>query len=190
MALPFITGPKMKTLARGVWLLGMLAMAMPALAQTIAQPPAAPDKVIAAPPDPRVAMSETFAKDTLENGKFLWKDGTTEVDRLLLRLTEQLIYAYDDDRLVAVSSVSTGRAGHETRAGNFKILAKYRRYFSKKYDNAPMPYMQQITSYGVALHAGQLPGHPASHGCIRLPYDFAAKLFDATKIGTPVQITQ
>jgi len=185
-----MTAPKIKVLAQRLSLLGVLALAVPAHAQTPAQPPMAVEGALQAAPDPRTAMSQTFDKDTLENGKFLWKDGATEVDRLLLRLTEQLIYAYDDDRLVAVSTVSTGRAGHETRAGNFRILAKYRRYFSKKYDNAPMPFMQQITSYGVALHAGQLPGHPASHGCIRLPYDFAAKLFDATKIGTPVQITQ
>nr|WP_243414957.1 L,D-transpeptidase family protein [Altererythrobacter segetis] len=177
-------------MVQGLSLLGAPALAIPAQAQTTDEPVVAVVRLAEAADDPRAAMSEAFGQDTLENGKFLWTDGTTEVDRLALRLTEQLIYAYDDDRLVAVSTVSTGRAGHETLPGSFKVLAKYRRYFSKKYDNAPMPYMQQITSYGVALHAGRLPGYPASHGCIRLPDEFAAKLFEATKIGTPVLITK
>jgi hypothetical protein len=151
--------------------------------------PAATTQTSDASPDRRAQMSEAFGQDTLENGKFLWKDGVTEVDRLAISLAEQLIYAYDDDRLVAVSTVSTGRPGYETRPGSFRILAKNRTYFSRKYDNAPMPFMQLITTYGVALHAGNLPGNPASHGCIRLPTDFAAKLFEVTSIGTPVVIS-
>jgi lipoprotein-anchoring transpeptidase ErfK/SrfK len=109
---------------------------------------------------------------------------------VVISLSDQLAYLYRGNTLVAAASISTAKAPKITPTGIFTILEKRPMYRSKKYDNAPMPFMQQITSYGVALHAGQLPGHPASHGCIRLPYDFAAKLFDATKIGTPVQITQ
>jgi len=61
-------------------------------------------------------------------------------------------------------------------------------YYSKKYDNAPMPYAQRIDQYGIAMHAGAIPGYPASHGCIRLPAKFAAKLFQSTDIGTKVYI--
>ena len=61
-------------------------------------------------------------------------------------------------------------------------------YHSRKYENAPMPHMQLLDNYGIALHAGMIPGHPASHGCVRLPAKFAAKLFTVTKVGTPVLI--
>ena len=61
-------------------------------------------------------------------------------------------------------------------------------YHSIKYDNAPMPFMQRLDNYGIALHAGSLPGYPASHGCIRLPSTFASKLFSATRVGTEVLI--
>jgi hypothetical protein len=161
-------------------------------AHACAQPQEASEQAVAnavAPPaHPHDAMLATFGQEALANGKYLWRDGASKVDRLLLILSEQRIYAYDLDQLVAVATVSTGAPGRETLPGNFRILAKHRYYYSRKYDNAPMPYMQQITSYGVALHAGHLPGYPASHGCIRLPTEFAAKLFSATQIGTPVSI--
>lgn len=180
---------KLHCLTQAIALTSALALYVPAEGQ-VTDPPAV---AVAAPTpaalDPHAAMFDAFGQDTLENGKFLWKDGTTEVDRLVLNLSEQRVYAYDAGNMVAVSTVSTGRPGHETRPGSFSILAKYRYYRSKKYDNAPMPYMQQITSYGVALHAGPMPGYPASHGCIRLPTQFAANLFAATHIGIPVLIT-
>ena len=75
-----------------------------------------------------------------------------------------------------------------TPTGIFPILEKKRFHRSIKYDNAPMPFMQRIDRYGIALHGGHLPGHPASHGCIRLPGEFAAKLFRVTDVGTPVLI--
>ncbi len=181
---------KMKCLTQALALVGVLALAVPAQAQSSAEAVAAAATASDPALDPHAAMAEAFGQDTLANGKFLWKDGTSHVDRLVLYLGEQRIYAYDGGELVGVSTVSTGRPGHETRPGSFKILAKYRYYRSKKYDNAPMPYMQQITSYGVALHAGPMPGYPASHGCIRLPTQFAANLFATTKIGIPVLVTQ
>ena len=90
--------------------------------------------------------------------------------------------------LVAVSTISSGKPGKDTPTGIFPILEKKRLHRSIKYDNAPMPFMQRIDEYGIALHAGHLPGHPASHGCVRLPGEFAAKLFRVTEVGTPVLI--
>jgi lipoprotein-anchoring transpeptidase ErfK/SrfK len=102
----------------------------------------------------------------------------------------QRAYVFDDGALVASSPVSTGKRGHETPAGTFRILQKKVRHRSSKYDNAPMPYMQRLTNYGIALHAGRLPGYPASHGCIRLPWGFAKKLYGLTDHGTKVTITR
>ena len=90
--------------------------------------------------------------------------------------------------LIAVAAISTGEPGRDTPTGIFEVLDKKKFHRSIKYDNAPMPHMQRINEYGIALHAGHNPGHPASHGCIRLPAQFAAKLFGVTSIGTPVLI--
>ena len=76
-----------------------------------------------------------------------------------------------------------------TPTGKFDILQKRARHFSNKYNNAPMPFMQRLTWDGIALHAGQIPGHPASHGCVRLPMDFARALFTATEVGASVHVT-
>src|SRR4249920_3968153 len=90
--------------------------------------------------------------------------------------------------LVARSSVSTGVQGHPTPIGVFSIIGKELWHRSNIYSAAPMPYMQRITWSGIALHAGVLPGHPASHGCIRLAKDFAIRLWHLTKRGTRVII--
>ena len=85
--------------------------------------------------------------------------------------------------------VSTGRRGRETPTGAFTILQKEVVHRSRTYDDASMPYMQRLTWKGVSMHAGHLPGYPASHGCIRLPAGFAKLLYKVTKLGTPVIIT-
>lgn len=132
-------------------------------------------------------MRATFDRTSLKNGKFLWKKSHEGgVSRVVIDLTGQLAYAYDGDELVAASTISSGVEKHPSPIGIFPILEKRRHYRSIKYDNASMPFMQRIDDYGIALHAGHLPGRPASHGCIRLPSEFAAKLFAATRIGTPV----
>ena len=82
--------------------------------------------------------------------------------------------------------VSTGQKGRETPAGIFSIIQKQAEHYSNLYDDAYMPNMQRITWSGIALHGGPLPGYPASHGCIRMPYDFAAQLFDETPLGLRV----
>ena len=85
-------------------------------------------------------------------------------------------------------TVSTGSDGHETPVGDFTILEKQVFHRSNLYSDAPMPYMQRLTWDGIALHAGQLPGYPASHGCIRLPKAFARQLFDLTSMGGAVSV--
>jgi hypothetical protein len=92
--------------------------------------------------------------------------------------------------LIARSSVSTGVPDHPTPLGVFSVISKQRWHRSNIYSAAPMPYMQRITWSGIALHAGVLPGYPASHGCIRLTDSFATQLFHVTKRGTRVIIAQ
>ena len=96
---------------------------------------------------------------------------------------------FRDGELWDTSPVSTGKRGHETPAGTFRILQKKVHHRSNLYDNAPMPYMQRLTWGGVALHAGRVPGYPASHGCIRLPRSFAKKLYKITDFATEVTVT-
>ena len=108
---------------------------------------------------------------------------------MVINLTSQRAMVYRDGVLIAASTISTGSKDRETPTGVFPILEKQVVHRSSTYDNASMPYMQRLTSKGVALHAGNLPGYAASHGCIRLPAGFAKLLYGATQIGTPVMIT-
>jgi len=105
---------------------------------------------------------------------------------VVVSLVEQRLYVYRNGIAIGVSSISSGRRGHETPEGTFTILQKARFHRSDLYDDAPMPFMQRLTWDGVALHAGTLPGYPASHGCIRLPAAFAGKLFDVTRKGETI----
>lgn len=108
----------------------------------------------------------------------------------VVALSEQHVTIYDADGKILRAPVSTGQSGYETPAGIYSILEKNREHYSNLYDDASMPFMQRITWSGIALHAGQLPGHPASHGCIRLPTSFAERLFDSTKLGMRVVIVR
>jgi lipoprotein-anchoring transpeptidase ErfK/SrfK len=110
--------------------------------------------------------------------------------RVLVSLDQQKAYVLRGGEIVASSPVSTGKKGHETPVGTFRVLQKKVHHRSSKYDNAPMPYMQRLTNYGIALHAGRVPGYPASHGCIRLPSSFAKKLYAMTDHGTSVTVTR
>jgi hypothetical protein len=107
----------------------------------------------------------------------------------VVSLSDQGVSIYGDDGLIARAPVSTGMAGHRTPTGVFSVIQKSRWHRSNIYSGAPMPYMQRITWSGVALHAGVLPGYPASHGCIRLPTGFAQQLWGMTKIGARVVVT-
>ena len=126
----------------------------------------------------------------LKPGEYWWKPGLSPRGPVvaLVSLPQQTIYVYRNGILIGRSSVSSGRKGNSTPPGVFNILEKKQTHYSKKYNNAPMPNMQRLTWTGIAMHSGQLPGYPASHGCIRLPYDFSALLFDATSKGGTVVI--
>ncbi len=115
--------------------------------------------------------------------------GTPRGVRVVVSIPQQKAYVFEDGELLATSPVSTGKPGHETPVGTFRITQKKVHHKSNRYANAPMPYMQRLTNYGIALHAGKLPGYPASHGCIRLPWSFAKKLYGITDFGTKVTVT-
>jgi hypothetical protein len=106
----------------------------------------------------------------------------------VVSIGDQRMSVYGPDGLAARVPVSTGMRGHPTPTGVFSIVQKKRFHRSNIYSGAPMPYMQRITWSGIALHAGALPGYPASHGCIRLPSSFAPRLFGATEIGQRILI--
>ena len=104
----------------------------------------------------------------------------------IVSLRNQRITVYDAKGWILRAPVSSGQNGRETPAGIFSILQKRAEHYSNLYDDAYMPHMQRITWSGIALHGGVLPGYPASHGCVRMPFDFAARLFDATSLGMRV----
>ena len=132
----------------------------------------------------------TLRAATLAPGEFVWESSASAGALfVVINLASQRAMVYRDGVLIAASTISTGSKDRETPTGVFPILEKQLMHRSSTYDNAPMPYMQRLTSKGVALHAGNLPGFAASHGCIRLPTGFAKLLYGATQIGTPVMIT-
>jgi L,D-transpeptidase catalytic domain/Putative peptidoglycan binding domain len=108
---------------------------------------------------------------------------------LIVSLSQQRVDVYRGMTLITSSQVSTGMPGHATKAGVFSILEKQRYHHSNMYSGAPMPWMNRITWSGTALHAGVVPNHPASHGCIRLPYSFAPKLYKITTVGEHVVVS-
>ena len=136
------------------------------------------------------SVAETVKR--LRPGEYVWAPQIAPVGPLLLivNLNSQRAVLYRNGVPVAASSVSTGRPGYRTPTGVFTILQKHVEHYSTTYDNAPMPYLQRLTWRGIALHAGQLPGYPASHGCIRLPDGFARLLYGVTKLGRTVVITE
>ena len=107
----------------------------------------------------------------------------------IVSIKSQQVTFYDAEGWILRAPVSTGTTGRETPAGIFAILEKDKDHHSSLYDDASMPNMQRITWNGLALHGGPLPGHAASHGCVRMPYDFAEKLFDKTRIGMRVIVS-
>ena len=110
--------------------------------------------------------------------------------QVMISLRQQRLTVFSAGVPIASSAVSSGQTGFETPAGVYSILQKNRHHESNIYSGAPMPYMQRITWSGIALHEGQLPGYPASHGCIRLPGAFASTLFGLTKVGARVIVSR
>jgi lipoprotein-anchoring transpeptidase ErfK/SrfK len=143
----------------------------------------------AAAAEPAPAAVETAV---LSPGEFVWQPERSpagEVE-IVVSIPLQRAYVYRGGTLIGVTTVSTGKPGHRTPTGKFDILQKRAKHFSSIYNNAPMPYMQRLTWGGIALHAGHIPGRPASHGCVRLPLDFARNLFAVTSMGGSVHIIQ
>ena len=131
------------------------------------------------------------AAGRLRTGQYVWAPqlAPSGPALLIVNLKSQRAVLYRNGLPIGATTVSTGRPGYRTPTGVFTILQKHVEHYSSKYDNAPMPYMQRLTWYGIALHAGQLPGYPASHGCIRLPLGFAKLLYGATRLGMTVIIS-
>ncbi len=108
---------------------------------------------------------------------------------IAISINQQKLKIYDANGFFAEAPVSTGMHGHPTPMGVFSVIQKQKLHHSNIYSNAPMPYMQRITWSGVAIHAGVLPGYPASHGCIRMPMAFAIKMWNWTRMGARVVVT-
>ncbi|QGZ38083.1 L,D-transpeptidase-like protein [Pseudoduganella flava] len=141
-------------------------------------------------PGAKVSSSVELARHAarLKAGQWVWAPRIAPQGPVLVYvdLSQQLATVYRNGVRIGVSTISTGKPGHDTPVGVFTILEKNVTHNSNLYDNAPMPYHQRLTWDGVALHAGSLPGKPDSHGCVRLPYGFAKELFGTTKRGTTV----
>jgi L,D-transpeptidase catalytic domain len=145
-----------------------------------------------------VVSAETFTEGvrvspdtvTLKPGEYVWEPERAPEGPLLIvaSITEQVAYVYRNGIRIARSSVSTGRPGHRTPTGVFTILEKEVHHTSSIYKGAEMPYMERVTWGGIALHAGDLPGYPDSHGCVRLPLEFSKLLFGVTMKGATVII--
>ncbi|WP_346775487.1 L,D-transpeptidase family protein [Sphingomonas sp. G-3-2-10] len=131
---------------------------------------------------------------SLKPGQYMWFETMTPAGgyqgpvSIVVSIPAQVLYVYRGGALIGVSTVSTGKAGKETPTGEFTILQKKTFHRSNLYSNAPMPFMQRLTWDGIALHAGHLPGYPASHGCIRLPKEFAKQLYSLTEMGGTVSV--
>src|SRR6184192_4225211 len=126
---------------------------------------------------------------TLKPGEYWWKPQLSPSGPIvvLVSIPQQTMHVYRNGILIGRSTISSGKAG-STPGGVFTILEKKETHRSKKYNNAPMPNMQRLTWTGIAMHSGQLPGYPASHGCIRLPYDFSQRLVATTSRGGTVVV--
>jgi lipoprotein-anchoring transpeptidase ErfK/SrfK len=132
----------------------------------------------------------TFGSLRLRPGQYLWaaEVPATGDTRVVIDTLTQLFYVYREDKLIGVATISTGKKGRETPLGFWSVMQKQVKGYSRKYDNAPMPFMQMYDPKGIAFHAGPNPGYPASHGCVRLPLKFAERLFGLTQVGTKVII--
>ena len=178
--------------------------ALLAACSTAPEPAPAPSPVAQAPapkPSPyrwtngfsdkaREAAFETFGETNLKPGDFLWASGIPAKGetRIVVDLLTQTAFVYRGEKVVGITTISSGKKGRETPLGFWSVLSKRKMYRSRKYDSAPMPFAQMIDDHGIALHGGKLPGYPASHGCVRLPMKFAEKLFALTQMGSKVVI--
>lgn len=147
--------------------------------------------LLAAAPASKVSAPIGTDVMALKPGEWIWDDSIAPAGPMLLvvNLKTQRAYAYRNGVRIGASTISSGKPGKKTPTGIFQILQKNKDHKSNLYNDAPMPYMQRLTWDGIALHAGNLPGYPASHGCVRLPYEFARLLFETTTMGMTVVVT-
>jgi len=176
----------LKTVARRPLLESLPAQAIAA----VPIPPLERVEPTGAPPNSKVPLLTVRVAARVPETKQQIAAGPAPGDPVLLSvsLNRQTIGVYRGTHLIASSKVSSGMPGHETKPGVFTILEKQRFHHSNIYSGAPMPWMQRLTRSGTALHAGAVPGYPASHGCIRLPFSFAPKLFQMTAVGGNVLV--
>lgn len=154
----------------------------------------APAYSLVSPPDTAIATTTPASIEeraaALKPGQYVWHpelagDGPVQI---VVSVPMQTAFVFRAGTLIGATTVSTGMPGKDTPTGSFTILQKEKLHHSNLYDSAPMPWMQRLTWDGVALHAGKIPGYPASHGCVRLPAAFAPKLYQATSLGAEVTI--
>ena len=138
----------------------------------------------AAKPKKPMTMEAAVARP----GSYVWQPERSAEGGVvvIVSLPEQRAHIYRGGKRIGLTTVSTGSEGRETPPGHFEILQKKLMHRSNLYDDAPMPFMQRLTWDGIALHAGHVPGYPASHGCIRLPRKLAESLYAVTDLGTRV----
>jgi len=184
-----------------IWLMAATAAALLSSCATTPEPPRAAPIVVEKQqlpyrwtnghaPKAHEEATAAFGPLALRPGDYRW---TADVPvagetKVVIDLMSQLFYVYRGDRLIGVSTISSGKKGKETQLGYWSVMIKKRKGYSRKYDNAPMPFMQMYDPKGLAFHAGALPGYPASHGCVRLPLKFAERLFGMTQMGSKVII--
>jgi lipoprotein-anchoring transpeptidase ErfK/SrfK len=144
-------------------------------------------------PAPRIAppRARKSVKKRIPSNEDVAKDARKPQGPLIIAISieKQILKVYDANGTFAETPISTGMRGHSTPMGVFSVIQKHKYHHSNIYSGAPMPYMQRITWSGVAMHAGVLPGYPASHGCIRMPMNFAVKMWGWTRMGARVVIT-
>jgi lipoprotein-anchoring transpeptidase ErfK/SrfK len=133
-----------------------------------------------------IAVNDPAGAAKVRSEQFIESRPADEPIMAIISLHDQQITIYDDKGWILRAPVSSGQKGRETPAGIFSVIQKEAEHYSNMYDDAYMPHMQRLTWSGIALHGGPLPGYAASHGCIRMPYDFAERLFDMTKLGMRV----
>lgn len=140
---------------------------------------------------PKEPQQANTPVESLKPGQWVWYAETVPEGPMLLMVSipQQKAFLYRNGVRIGVSTVSTGKKGHETPTGVFTILQKNKDHKSNIYDSAPMPYMQRLTWDGIALHSGNLPGYPASHGCVRMPDGFSKRLFSETDLGMTVIVS-
>jgi hypothetical protein len=166
--------------------LGLLSLSLSATLPAAAYAATDPEIPAAA------AVSADLASDGLRPGQYRWHPEAAPGEgpvAVVVSLPLQRAFVFRSGALIGVSTISSGQPGYDTPTGTFPILQKEVDHHSNLYDDAPMPFMQRLTWDGVALHAGQIPGRPASHGCVRLPRAFAQRLYGVTALGSQVVVT-